>query len=317
MKRDFIYTNQDESNRELLKQENDDSLNVSSHQFININSQMDTINEENGNNEEIPQFLSPKTKLKPIVKLEQGPESERSICEVLFAESQSIENEINNKITEYITITQNIMTESNSGKIYNGNDVLSSHNMIKFQIVSNWLIDSSISNVDSFTINNKHANEDYIRIGSSEYCKECPHCNNNLVRVATKIRDLFSSDINVQERDSIIKKKVTFKNSVYESSKMLSKFSTRNLAKENLLEMEEEDEEEKVRKLKLLSQLQKNIESSNRNILDPSSFYKKWLYDIHSNKMEALDVETYQLENEKVNDRIEFLCNMINKKLFT
>ena len=75
--------------------------------------------------------------------------------------------------------------------------------------------------------------------------------------------------------------------------------------------------ETKVRKMRLIGEIQKNIANSNMNIINPENFYKKWLFDIHTRKLEKTQKELIHNENEKVIKRLDYYESLLSKKNVT
>jgi hypothetical protein len=73
----------------------------------------------------------------------------------------------------------------------------------------------------------------------------------------------------------------------------------------------------KVRQMRLCDEVQKNIANSNMNIINPETFYKKWLFDIHTRKLEKNQKDFLQNENEKVLKKLENYESLLSKKNLT
>ena len=68
------------------------------------------------------------------------------------------------------------------------------------------------------------------------------------------------------------------------------------------------------RKMKLFQKVKKNIANSNINTIDPGNFYKKWLLDIHTEKIEKNKRKNSRIENNKLLKRLDQIDEMFSKQ---
>jgi hypothetical protein len=308
------------------KSEVSKDLNISSMQemlpenknlFKLINTKMSNIN-QNIVRKENPQTIN------DISESFLESKNETSFSE--FTESDNIENDINNQINEFLVKKYNYYDELGL-KIY-GNDVLNTNSLLNNNrkvCSSNWFLDTSVSSADSFTIDNLYetVKEGEFYFKTTEFCKECEHCNT--IKNETNVNKLMNVSEDILLRPTINKRTLIRRQSV----KMIfgkDMISESNYNINEKMASSDSDSihsgicnadkaEVKVRQMNLRSQLQKNIENSNMNILDPSSFYKKWMFDIHSKKINKMDRIAYQTECMSIHNRLDFLFMLIGSNL--
>jgi hypothetical protein len=238
----------------------------------------------------------------------------------IFEEPNRMEQEIGNKISDYLEIQNYECKDDFALKIYNGNDILISNDLkYRNRIVnpSDWLLDTSVSNADSFTIDNSY---DTIKEGENhlktiDFCKECEHCMNkeSIINQSNLQTDLiFRKETlkSIKRTDTV---RMVFENEFIDQTVNPNNLNSDNESQYSSISNANKAEI-KVRKMNMVSRLQKNIENSNANINDPRSFYKKWLLDIHSDKIDKMD-NILVGKSKKVNNRLDFLYHFIENNL--